>query len=169
MSSSTLPQRPASDGTPAAIRDAVAAVAEQSFFALVDSCDDPVDEPRPPFWLFSIVRFDNGHTTGSLLCWLPPDLAQTLYASFCGSEPSEPAPAAHQINDLIGEFTNMVCGDWLCRSSSRRAFQLSPPIVVRAPRPQGSAPKRVWIKVNGRPLAIEWDITSSSSVFQDGR
>ena len=169
MSSSTLPKRLASDGTAAAIRDAVTSVAEQSFFALVDACGDPVEEPRPPFWFFSIVRFDDGRTTGSLLCWLPPDLALTLYDSFSGREPSQPAPLPHQMNDLVGEFTNMVCGDWLCRSSSRRAFQLSPPIVVRAPRPQGEAPQRVWVRINDRPLAVEWDITSTSDVFQDGR
>jgi len=163
------PKRPASNGTGAAIRDAVTAVAEQSFFALVEACDDPVHEPRPPFWLFSIVRFDNGETTGSLMCWLPPDLAHTLYDSFSGREPSEPAPASHQINDLMGEFSNMVCGDWLCRSSNHRAFQLSPPIVVRAPRPEGNVPQRVWVRVNDRPLAVEWDITSTADLLQNGR
>ena len=169
MSSSTLHTPRASDGTGAAIREAVTAVAGESFFALVGDCDDPAAEPRPPLWLFSVVRFDNGSTTGSLLCWLPPALAQALFDSFSGRDPSEPPPAAHQINDLVGEFSNMVCGDWLCRSRGRRAFQLSPPIVVRAPRPEGQARQRIWVTVNEHPLAVEWDITSSSDVCEAAR
>ena len=169
MSSFMPPPRPAPDGNGAAIRDAVTAVAEQSFFALVDRCDGLAAEPRPPHWLFAIVRFDDGQTAGSLLCWLPPDLALALFDAFSGRDPAEPVPGAHQIDDLVGEFSNMVCGDWLCRSRGRRAFHLSPPIVVRAPRPAGPAPQRLWVKINDRPLAIEWDIALSARPARIGR
>ena len=168
MSSSTLRTPPVLDANGAAIRDAVSAVAGQSFFAMVEDAVHPAAAASRPLWLFSVVRFDNGQTTGSLVCWLSPVLAQALFDSFSGRDPSAPPPAAHQINDLTGEFLNMVCGDWLCRSRGR-AFQLSPPIVVRAPRPDGHAPRRLWFKVNDHPLALEWEITSSSDVFQDGR
>ena len=156
MSLPTLPKPPAPD---APIRAAVTAVAEQSFFALVDDCDDPSAGPAPAPWLVSIIRFDDGIASGSLACWLPPELAQTLFDSFSGRDPSEAEPAPHQIADLVGEFSNMVCGDWLGRCRGHRAFQLSSPIVVHAPRPDAVAPQRMWVKVNDRPLAIDWDVT----------
>ncbi|HEX6161972.1 MAG TPA: chemotaxis protein CheX [Vicinamibacterales bacterium] len=168
MSSSTLRTPPVLDANGAAIRDAVSAVAGQSFFAMVEDAVHPAAAASRPLWLFSVVRFDNGDTTGSLVCWLPPGLAHALFDSFSGRDPSEPPPAAHLINDLVGEFLNMVCGDWLCRSRGR-AFQLSPPIVVRAPQPEGAGRQRLWVKVNDHPIAFEWEITSASGVLQDGR
>ena len=157
MSSHTRPKMSAFDGAP--IRDAVSAVAERSFFAIVDGCDDP-GVTTAPFWLFAFVRFDDGRTSGSLACWLPPELAQMLFDSFSGRDPAGPTPPAHHVDDLVGEFSNMVCGDWLSRCHGQWAFQLSPPIVVRAPRPDLRSSRRLWVKVNDRPLAIDWDFTA---------
>lgn len=168
MSSPTLPKPPASDGASVPIRAAVAAVAEQSFFAMVDGCDDPaghaaVNSP----WLASTVRFRDGVIVGSVSCWLSPELAQVLFDSFSGRDPQEPAPPAHEIYDLVGEFSNMICGDWLARIAAHRSFHLSPPTVVCAPRPAAVGTRRVWVKVNDRPMAIDWDLTPSEHLVQN--
>jgi hypothetical protein len=168
MSSPTLPKPLVSDAYGVPIRAAVAAVAEQSFFALVDDCGEPDLDTSAAPWLVSVVRFDDGVASGSLACWLPPELAQTLFDSFSGRDPSEPAPAAHQIDDLVGEFSNMVCGDWLGRLHGQRSFQLSPPLVVRVRRPAADAPRRLWVKVNDRPLAVDWDLMPGAGASQNG-
>ena len=157
----------ASEAAGMPIRAAVTAVAEQSFFALVDDCENPAAEESADRWLLSVVRFDDGHSSGSLACWFPPDLAQTLFDSFSGREPSDPAPP-DQIEDLVGEFSNMVCGDWLSRFLGQRAFYLSPPRVTRTLRPEASGTHRVWMKVNDRPLAIDWDMTQAARALPNG-
>src|SRR5262245_9291990 len=111
MSSPKQPNPPAPEGAVPPILAAVSAVAEQSFFAMVDGGDEHDADQTPNGWLVAMIRFDDGHTSGSLACWVPPDLAQTLFDSFSGRDPSAPPPPAHEIYDLIGEFSNMVCGD----------------------------------------------------------
>ena len=166
MSSPMQPNPPAPDGGVPPILAAVSAVAEQSFFAMVDGGDEHDADSTPDGWLVAMIRFDDGHTSGSLACWVPPDLAQTLFDSFSGRDPSAPLPPAHQIYDLVGEFSNMVCGDWLSRSIGKRAaFELSQPIVVQAQRPAGHPSRRLWVKVNDRPLAIDWYVNKSFSML----
>jgi hypothetical protein len=161
------PKPPAPEGAGTPIRAAVTAVAEQCFFAMVDGCDEPDMKTSAPAWLVAMVRFDDGHTSGSLACWVPPDLAQAMFDSFSGRDPSAPLPPAHEIYDLIGEFSNMVCGDWLSRSiGERSSFELSQPIVVQAPRPGNTTPRRLWVKVNDRPLAVDWYVNKSFSLLQ---
>ena len=158
---------PAPDGTP--IRAAVVAVAEQSFFAMVDDCADPARFDVTPAWFVSVVRFYDSAASGSLACWVPPDLAHTLFDSFSGRDPQEPPPAPHQVDDLIGEFSNMVCGDWLSRAVSERAFHLSTPLVIRGARPEPNAPRRLWVTLNERPMAIDWDIVHHGGVAAAAR
>jgi len=166
MSSHTQPKPLVPDAPQTPIRAAVAAVAEQSFFAMVDGCDGPDAASPENAWLVAMIRFDDGHTSGSLACWVPPDLAQALFDSFSGRDPSAPLPPAHQVYDLIGEFSNMVCGDWLSRSIGHRSsFELSQPIVVQAPRPAENTSRRLWMKVNDRPLAVDWYVNKSFSTL----
>src|SRR5690349_6430516 len=87
---------------------AVAAVAEQSFYAYVQPSDGAAAEAASRAWLMAAVRFSDGDFAGSVACWVPSDLAQTLFDAFSGRDPSEPRAAATQIDDLIGEFANMV-------------------------------------------------------------
>jgi hypothetical protein len=162
MSLHTPQKPPAPDGAAGPIRDAVTAVAEQSFFAIVGGCDDPARDATPPRdWLTSTVCFRDGMVVGSLACWVSPELARSLFDAFTGRDPIERAPAPHQVDDLVGEFANMVCGDWLTRIAAHRAFHLSPPMVLRAPRPAANGTRRVWVTVNDRPLAIDWDLTAA--------
>lgn len=169
MSLPTPPQPLAPEGGAGVpVRAAVTAVAEQSFFAIVDRCQAPaVDADPSESWLASTVRFREGVIVGSLSCWLPPQLARMLFDSFSGRDPGEPAPPAHEIYDLVGEFANMVCGDWLTRIAPHRSFHLSPPMVVLAPRPAALGTRRVWVSVNDRSMAIDWDLTPAEFGVQN--
>jgi hypothetical protein len=138
---------------------AVGAVAEQSFYALVEPRAEADLSARS--WLMAAVRFGDGRLFGSVVCWLPADLSQILFDAFTGREPGDPRAPADQIDDLVGEFANMVCGDWLTRCLGHRVFQLSPPLVVRVPKPAANPPRRQWVRVSDRPLAIDWEIVDS--------
>jgi hypothetical protein len=153
-----LPMPPESDSPARPIVDAVGAVAQRSFYAFVEVCDDGDDVEATREWLISTVRFDNGVVNGTLACSLPTDLAQVLFDAFSGRDPATPLPPPHLIDDLVGEFSNMVCGDWLSRWRDDRVFDLSPPHVARTHRLSDRGGHRQWVKVNDRPLAIDWDM-----------
>lgn len=152
------PQKPVEPETIDPMLAAVAAVAEQSFFAYVEPFDGTNAESASRSWLMAAVRFSDGEFTGSVACWLPSDLAQTLFDAFAGRDPAEPRAHVAHIDDLIGEFANMVCGDWLTRCVGHRTLQLSPPLVLRVASLASNGTRRLWVKVNDRPVAIDWDI-----------
>jgi CheY-specific phosphatase CheX len=158
MSSLTLPKPPAPESDPQPIVAAVGVVAERSFYALVDVCDSDETAIEAPEWLVSTVYFDDGVVRGSLACSVPCRLAQALFDSFSGRDPASPLPRPDQLNDLVGEFSNMVCGDWLSRSLDDRVFELSPPVVARAGGPASRTGRRQWMTVNELPLAIDWQM-----------
>jgi hypothetical protein len=158
MSSTMLPKPPEFEPAGGMIAVAVGTVAERSFFAFVDVCEDPEWYDSVPEWLVARVEFDDGPISGSLACSLPCDLAQLLFDSFSGRDPASPLPPKHQLDDLVGEFSNMICGTWLSRCSGQRAYRLSSPVVERVRRPEGDETNRQWLAVNDRPLAIDWDV-----------
>jgi hypothetical protein len=155
MSSPTLQQLLAFEAEGGHIVAAVGTVAERSFFAFVDECDDPGDNGDGREWLVATVSFDDGPVSGSLVCSLPGDLALVLFDAFSGRDPVTPLPPRHEVDDLIGEFSNMVCGTLLTRATDR-AFRLSPPVVDRVQRPGDVQGRRRWVSVNDRPIAIDW-------------
>lgn len=157
--SSLTPPRPL-DFEPAdhLIVDAVGTVAERSFFAFVDACDDPGDYDDGREWVVARVTFDDGPVSGSLACTVRSDLAQVLFDSFSGRHPASPLPPRHELDDLVGEFSNMVCGTWLTRCASNRAFRLSPPKVEHVDRPAEDERHRHWMSLHNRPLAIDWEV-----------
>src|SRR6185295_1400781 len=126
MSSKTLPGLVGPD-TADAIFAALQAVAERSFFASAERCDQQAFDglaAEVPAWLVSSVGFTEGASAGVMACSLPSALAERLFHAFTGRDPSDPAPAPEEIHDLAGEFANMVCGAWLSQSASGRAFAL---------------------------------------------
>jgi CheY-specific phosphatase CheX len=163
------PQPPLeSDPFASPIAAAVTTVAERSFYAIVDQCD--VDESGAPAseWLVATVFFYNGIVAGSLVCSLPSTLAQTLFDAFTGRDPASPLPRPDQLTDLVGEFSNMVCGDWLSRHVDERVFHLSPPAVVRAAGPANGGGSRQWLKLNEQPLAVEWHLSLIAAAAGQG-
>ena len=157
-SSPTLQQPREFEPAPHLIPAAVGTVAERSFFAFVCEGDDPELYDSSPEWFVATVKFDDGPVAGSLACTLPSDLALLLYDAFSGRDPATALPPKHEVDDLVGEFSNMVCGTWLTRCATERAFRLSRPAVARVRQPRDDDGRRQWLLVNDRPLAIDWDV-----------
>lgn len=144
--------------TLAAILVAVRSVAEQSFFAVAEQRDDSTfralaDETSR--WLVATVRFTEGPLAGSMSCTLPEDLAHALFDAFTGRDPADPAPADDQVNDLVGEFSNMVCGVWLTHVASHQTFELSHPVVESALAPAESGGLRLLVAIDDQPVAVD--------------
>jgi hypothetical protein len=165
MSSTMPPQLPDFErAVGGAIAVAVSTVAERSFFACVDRCDEPdLDDMTPAEWLVATVRFEDGPVCGSLACVLPSDVALRLFDAFSGRHPAMPLPPRHQLDDLVGEFSNMVCGAWLTHCDTHRVFRLLPPEVSRVSRPDDAGRRREWLAVNNRPIAIDWDLEPAAT------
>ena len=125
---------------------ALAMVAEESFFAMVDPVLGDVPAVEGPL-LNARVSFE-GSFSGALSCRMPRGLVQELTAAFTGEEvPSDGAA----VDDLAGEFANMVCGRWLTDVAPQSLFRLDHPVVTPAGTPT-SAPSGL---LNGQPIWIE--------------
>ncbi len=147
---------------------AVTAVAERSFFAVAERCDETQfaklaeGEPR---WIVATVRFTEGDCPGILTCILSEELAHSLFHAFAGEDPLDPPPAQEQLFDLIGECANMICGTWLTRLEDRQTFNLFKPVVRymldRSPLvlPEGT----MRFTLNDMPLAINVRVTGGAS------
>jgi hypothetical protein len=152
MSSANLPAPLQAD--PAALGRALSVVAEESFFAMVD----PVPDDAPPSpsatagLLMARVAFSGGFA-GALCCTMPRALAHELTAAFTGATPDAIAVADPAVDDLAGEFANMVIGYWLTEVAPQLLFNLSHPSVeaVAVPR-AGHAPAGL---LNGQPIWVD--------------
>jgi CheY-specific phosphatase CheX len=108
--------------------EAVRSVAEHSFFAVAEPGDErsfAAQAAAVPSWLVATVRFEQGALQGTVACTMPTSLARGLFDAFAGRDPSEPEPGAELVHDLVGEFSNMVCGAWLTRVASSRIIRSS--------------------------------------------
>jgi hypothetical protein len=155
MSSKTLPGLLGPE-TDEAIFGALRTVAEQSFFASAERCDDAAFDTLAAgvqAWLVSSVRFEEGASAGLMSCSLPGELAERLFHAFTGRDPSE-APALEDVDDLVGEFANMVCGVWLSRAGRGRRFALGQPGVVHARASAAGGALRLRVVVDDAPIAI---------------
>jgi hypothetical protein len=148
MSSANLPTHLQSDR--AALDRALTLVAEESFFAMVDPAPDDLALPGGHL-LKARVTFEGGFT-GVLSCTMPRALAHELTAAFSGASPDEIAVADPAVDDLAGEFTNMVCGRWLTDVAPQHLFSLTHPSVEPAVLPGNGAPRGM---LNGQPVWIE--------------
>jgi hypothetical protein len=112
------------------VAHAVVDVAERSFFAAAEVAQTPEgDAASADDWLVASVQFDEAEAAGTVSCLLPEALARSLFDAFNGREPHAPRPAIDQLFDLVGEFSNMVCGAWLTRVATEQAFVLGKPLV----------------------------------------
>ena len=140
--------------------DAVTRVAERNFFAVVEPCDDrqfAVLADQSARWLVAAVHFTEGDCSGAVSCTVSEHLANALFDAFSGRDQLDPAPDPQQLLDLVGEFSNMICGAWLTRLAVRQTFTLSSPTVRHSPDPsQLTTPQaRMLLAVNDLPLAVE--------------
>ena len=145
MSSTNLPvDLPTDRG---ALDRALAMVAEESFFAMVDPVPADVPAVDGPM-LTARVAFDGGFP-GTLCCHMPRALAQELTSAFTG-EMVEDGP---EVDDLAGEFANMVCGRWLTDVAPQSLFRLEHPVVAASQANTTSTPPTGLL--NGQPIWIE--------------
>jgi chemotaxis protein CheY-P-specific phosphatase CheC len=158
MCSAKLPNLFTSEAA-AAVVGAIALVAERSFFADVQPCDEQhFDElaSGATAWLVATVPFREGEATGVLSCSLPEDLARRLLDSFTGRDPREPEPSGDAVFDLVGELSNMICGTWLTTMATRdQSFTLSRPAVeIAGRRPDANVRPAARVAVNDLPLLV---------------
>jgi hypothetical protein len=141
----------------AALDRALTIVAEESFFAMVDPVpEDPTDllsvSSDRPSLVSARVTFDGGFA-GALCCTMPRALAHELTAAFSGTAPEEISIADPAVDDLAGEFANMVCGRWLTDIAPTQLFSLAHPSVEPLVSPRaGAVPTGL---LNGQPVWIE--------------
>jgi len=153
-----------------AIFAAVQAVAERSFFAMTERTSERAFDAWPPAaseWLVGSVRFEDGSWIGTMSCTLPEDLASALFNGFTGRDPAAPTPEPSLLYDLVGEFSNMVCGAWLSRWAGGWAFTLGSPIVTTRPQPSRAGGLRLFVTVGDRPLLVDLEF-HSPAVSQGG-
>jgi chemotaxis phosphatase CheX-like protein len=161
MSSMKLPTLIEAEST-AEMFAAVSSVAEHSFFAVAEQqCDAAFERlARPvPQWLVATVRLTNGSIAGSLSCTLGEELARALFDAFTGRDPADPPPTAEEVHDLVGEFSNMVCGAWLSRVATREISALSHPVVAAARAPGAAGNLRLLAAIDDRPLVVDLHLT----------
>ena len=144
MSSTNLPATLATDRE--ALDRALAIVAEESFFAMVEPASTSV--PAVDGAIVSACVTFEGSFSGSLTCRMPRALAHELTAAFTGEEvPSD----GEAVDDLAGEFANMVCGRWLTDVAPQSLFRLDHPVVVPVSAPSRAASGLL----NGQPIWVE--------------
>jgi hypothetical protein len=148
MCSLKLPDSLREPGGEDAVFTAIADVAERSFFAMVDPCDESrfaALAAEQSEWLVATVRFDEASCAGAVTCRLPLSLAARLFDAFSGRDAGAPPPEPEDVRDLVGEFANMICGSWLTHAANHRTFALSQPVVV--PRSGDEATREAQIGV----------------------
>jgi hypothetical protein len=144
--------------TVAGLAGAVATVAERSFYAEAEPCDQRIFAALAaavPGWVVATVRFEDGALAGSISCALPVDFAVSMFDIFSGGDPDGPSPGGDEVDDLIGEFSNMVCGAWLSRVAGDRVFRLSSPLVARLSVAGFGGNERLCLVISNRPVAID--------------
>ena len=133
--------------------EAASLVCETSFFAFAELAepDMVMAVAGEAAWYHSEVSFD-GLSKGRLHVSLPEGLARDLFAAFLGFADSSAANEA-ETEDVIGEFTNMVCGSWLTTLGCETCFTLAHPKVRLGGLP---APEEdtIVLSVNGRPTVL---------------
>src|SRR5262252_4177670 len=136
--------------TASAMFEAVRSVAENSFFAVAE----PGDERA------FAAQAAQGPLNGWVACTMPLTLARSLFDAFAGRDPADPEPGPELVHDLVGEFSNMVCGAWLTRVASSRTFTLHHPSVVPAVAPRHNGGPRLLAVIDDVPVAVEVHLTA---------
>jgi hypothetical protein len=141
-----------------AVLSAITDVAERSFFAMVDAIDEArFAESGADIsdWLAAAVTFDDGGCRGTVVCHLPPALADRLFDAFSGRDADDPPPLLAEVHDLVGEFVNMVCGSWLTRAANNRTFSLCKPDVTVATTLTADPAAGLRVELDGSPVLID--------------
>src|SRR5262249_23481485 len=128
-------------------------VAERCFFTAADPADG--GDLACADWLIATVRFQEAACAGDVACLMPEPLARSLFDAFNRRHPLHAPPPIDQLFDLVGEFSNMICGAWLSKVANDQSFVLSRPL-VRPVLDRGTLEipdgARLTMRVNDLPL-----------------
>lgn len=151
------------------LREALALVAENSFFA----CAAPIDqaafdtwcaEAGAVPWVRCSVTFA-GTFDGAIDIDMPESLGGRLLSAFAGLGDGDGTPDA-EVRDMMGEFANMICGSWLTQSRRGDRFDLTPPAVQYLKAGPPPAPAKflagtVLAAVDDVPLRVTLTVTAA--------
>lgn len=120
--------------------------------------DDERPEAKPGrVWVQSEITY-HGPLSGRLSCWCTHEFATRLAANLLGIE-SESGEAGQAARDAVGEFLNVLCGQFVTTCfGTHDVFKLSIPVVQvmeGAPPPaEAEAPGVCQLTIEGEPLLV---------------
>ena len=109
-----------------ALAESVQEVLEKMFF--IDSLE-PVEGGPQPAGIAAELMFD-GDPPGSFRLDLDVPAARSAAADFLGEDAEE--LSVEQLNEVVCELANMICGSVLSRIESKATIRLSKPVIVSA-------------------------------------
>ena len=137
--------------------DSATRVCETSFFAFVEPASGELfaAAAAEEHWFHSSVDY-SGPSSGRVWLSLPEELSRDMLAAFLGfSDPSAANQA--EIEDVVGEFANRVCGAWLTALGGESCFALTHPEVTYGGLP-ALADGAIVLAVNDRPVVIRAEL-----------
>jgi hypothetical protein len=114
--------------------ESVQEVLEKMFF--IDLLDPAAGDP--PDGIAAELSFE-GDPPGTFHLALDPAAAQSAAADFLGEDPAD--LSAEQLNEVVCELANMICGSVLSRIESSATFRLSKPHIAPAAEFPSTAPE----------------------------
>ncbi len=137
--------------------DAASEVLGMMFFTDVMNGNVVGDPPDKPVTVK--VEFQ-GSSSGMLHMSMPRETAEALTANFLGLLVGE-VPSEEQMNDVVNELGNMVCGSFLSRHESEELFDLSKPEILAAaaelPAQVATVHRSLELDNGKMVLALSWD------------
>jgi CheY-specific phosphatase CheX len=106
-----------------ALAESASEVLEIMYFTGVTGSEEPAPSPEGE-WICARLDFQGGRS-GSLGVRAPLPTARVLAESFLGAEPETVTEL--QCVEVLGEMTNMICGNVLSRLAKEELFALSHP------------------------------------------
>ena len=111
------------------LRQAAQDVLETMFFVII--LGDAPDDSAPPARLCAQLRFQ-GSPPGWFRLSLCHAAARSVATGFCGAEAESDLSEA-QVESVVRELANVICGAALSRLESDSAFELEAPEIVPCP------------------------------------
>jgi len=103
---------------------------ETMFFISVDLPDNGEDQKYPISKFSSLyrgeIKFQGEWESGQLRFYIPHELILKMARNFMGEE--KISPSIYELNDLMGELCNMVCGNFLSYLDPKRIWNISTPV-----------------------------------------
>jgi CheY-specific phosphatase CheX len=135
---------PSSLSPPAVLLEAAQFVLETMFFAESEPVAPPQPPPHPP--ILAAISFE-GDRRGRLAIGLPESCARLMAASFEGI-PDVAEVAGTNVDCVVLELANMICGATLTRLHGDGLFRLgSPELDLQRGHGPLSAPCQCWLRI----------------------